>query len=140
MKPLRSVGSARTSPPPDETWRDLRWLRLRQSSLVVLSLPTENGEIALANLTTHGRSRACGENCVILRPGEHPYPTRDSCMHYQKATLGLAHLLDEAKERRTLEQREPLSEPLLLRVQEGALVSPFPGENFKDAIRTTLNR
>ena len=107
---------------------------------VVLSAATGDGQIAVANLTTHGRSRFCGNHCVVVRPGEHPYVVRDSCMHYQKWTLALAQPLDAAKERRTLEQRAPFSPEILRRVQEGALASQFPSKPFKDAVRETLRR
>ncbi len=64
----------------------------------------------------------------------------ESCIHYGKATLGAAHYLDEAKERRTLPMRAPVSAELLRRIQEGALASPLPDEPFKDAVRQTLRR
>ena len=107
---------------------------------IVLSAPTEDGKVALANLTTHGRPPRCGSHCVVIRPGEHPYPQRDSCVHYIRATLGPAQPLDEAKERRQLQQHAPLSAELLHRVQDGALKSRFAEDDFKAVIRATLSR
>ncbi len=107
---------------------------------VVLSVATGNGGIAVANLTTHGRSRRCGSDCVIVRLGEHAYVVRDSCVYYEKWAMAPEQPLDEAKKRRTLEQREPFSPELLRRVQEGALASRFPDKEFKDAVRETLRR
>ena len=107
---------------------------------VALSLPTERGEIALVNLTTHGRSSRCGDHCIVVRPGEHPFVRRESCVHYQKAVLGLVAPLDAARERRTLAVREPISAELLLRAQEGALASRLTKPAFKAVVRATLER
>ena len=122
---------------PGETFRGYD---LQNHLWVVLSFATEGGRVALANLTTHGRARTCSKDCVIVRPGEHAFVVRDSCMHYQRATLGIERLLDEAKEGRTLDQHAPLNAEVLLRVQEGALASQFPDRPFKDAVRDALNR
>lgn len=122
---------------PGETFRGYD---LQNHLWVVLSAVTEDGRVALANLTTHGRARTCSKDCVIVQPGEHPFVARSSCIHYQKATLGIEHLLDEAKDKRTLDQHVPLSAGVLRRVQEGALVSQFPDPAFKEAVRITLGR
>lgn len=122
---------------PGETFRDYDlWGHL----WIVLSLPTEHGEIALVNLTTHGRSARCGDHCIVVRPGEHPFVRRESCVHYRKADLGLAALLDRDKERQTLRMREQVSAELLLRMQEGALTSRLTKPAFKVAVRATLER
>ena len=113
-------------------WRNHFW--------IVLSLPTEHGEIALVNLTTHGRSVRCGAHCIVVCPGEHPFVRRESCVHYRKADLGLTALLDAARERRALAVREPISAELLLRMQEGALASRLTKPAFKAAVRATLER
>lgn len=122
---------------PGETFIGYDW---RNHFWIVLSLPTERGEIALANLTTHGRSARCGDHCIVVRPGEHPFVQRESCVHYRKATLGLTQPLDAARERRTLAVREPISAKLLLRAQEGALASCLTKPAFKAAVRATLER
>lgn len=107
---------------------------------IVLSLPTERGEIALVNLTTHGRSGGCVNHCVVVQPGEHPFVRRDSCVHYRKAVLGLAAPLDEARERRTLRTHAPVDPELLRRIQEGALAAHETEDGFKAAVRATLER
>lgn len=107
---------------------------------VVLSLPTGRGQIALVNLTTHGRSGRCGAHCVVVQPGEHSFVRRASCVYYHKAILGPVQPLDADKERGALRQREPLSDELLRRVQHGALASRLTDEPFKAAIRATLER
>ena len=105
---------------------------------IVLSAETADGQVALASLTTHGRQRICGSGCVVVRPGEHEYPSRDSCVYYRGAILNPARPLDDAKARGVLDQRAPFDTELLLRVQRGALASRMTGDNVKDAIRRTL--
>ena len=107
---------------------------------IVLSFPDEQGRIALVNLTTHGNSSRCGGHCIVVRRGEHPFVRRESCVHYQKATLGDTQPLDADRERRTLRMREPVSAELLLRAQEGALTSRLTKPGFKAAVRATLER
>lgn len=107
---------------------------------IVLSLPTERGEIALVNLTTHGRSSRCGTHCVVVQPGEHPFVRRDSCVHYRKAVLGLAAPLNAARNQRTLRTHAPVEPELLRRIQNGALSMHETEPGFKAAVRATLER
>lgn len=107
---------------------------------IVLSLPTEHGEIALVNLTTHGRSGGCGNHCVVVQPGEHPFVRGDSCVHYRKAVLGLAAPLDAAWNQQTLRTRASVDPELLRRIQEGALAAPETEDGVKAAVRATLER
>lgn len=106
---------------------------------IVLSVATADGQLALANLTTHGRQRTCGSGCVVVSPGEHEYPSRDSCVYYRGALLNPGAPLDDAKRRGVLEQREPFVAELLLRVQRGALASRMTSDKVKEAIRRTLD-
>ncbi len=107
---------------------------------IVLSFPNERGRIALVNLTTHGHSSRCGDHCIVVQPGEHPFVRRASCIHYRKSTLGLTQPLDADRERRTLSMREPVSVELLRRAQNGALASHLTKPGFKAAVRATLER
>ncbi len=106
---------------------------------VVLSHPTADGMVAVANLTTHGRLPVCRTNeCVLLDRDDHPFLTRTTCIMYQKAFLNPAEPLLRDKERGTLTQGQPFSSELLERVQKGALVSRFVARDVKDAIRASL--
>ena len=92
---------------------------------MILILETANGQVAIANLTSHApeQKRSCDEECVIVRPGEHPYPSRDSCVSYRHASLISLEWLLKGVENRTYTRREPLSERLLERIRRGALDS-----------------
>ena len=105
---------------------------------VVLSTPTADGQIALANLTTHGRLATCSDSCVIVSSGEHPYVVRDSCVYYRGALLNPVAPLDGAKAIGVLQQHEPCSPELLRRIQDGALASRFGAGVVKAAIQATL--
>lgn len=105
---------------------------------MVLSTPTADGQIALANLTTHGRLSTCGDSCVVVKPGEHPYVVRASCIYYRGALLNPVAPLDGAKARGVLQQHEPCTPELLRRIQDGALASRFVAGAVKAAIRAGL--
>ncbi len=106
----------------------------------VLSSATADGLVAVASLTTHGRSLTCSDACIVVRPGEHPWISRDSCVCYRGALMNAVAPLDSAKLARALEQSAPCSDELLLRIQEGALNSPLAPLPVKSASRATLGR
>ena len=106
---------------------------------MVLSEPDGSGQVAVANLTTHGRSATCRRgSCVVLEPAEHPYLRHQSCVYYRGAALTSGALLDDSRQRGMLDQQDPLSAQLLKRIQEGALASDLTALEVQEAIRTTL--
>ncbi len=104
---------------------------------IVVSAPTSAGEIALVNLTTHGRGLLCGPACTIVTTGEHPYVTRESCVYYRAAYLNPLAPLLAAREQGALRQHEPLSMELLRRVQDGALAHNMVDRIVKLAIEAS---
>lgn len=106
---------------------------------LVLSAPDEQGRVALAPLTTHNRRRAtCGRRCLILRPGDHPFVRRDSCVAFQLTAFDRTTAHAGPGERRT--EWPDLSPALLLRVQEAAARSRLIAPVVRAAIRETLLR
>ncbi len=105
---------------------------------IVLSSPTADGLVALVNLTTHDRSPACGPECTVITPGQHPFVTRDSCVYFRKAYLNLLGPLEAARAQGTLAQHEPLSGELLHVIQSRALSHPMVDRIVKVAIRVSL--
>ncbi len=113
-------------------------LGLDQQGHLWMVLTSENagGEVVVANLTTHSPEKYwCSERCVIVRPGEHPYPAHDSCVFYRDAFLTSASVLQQGVDNRTYRMNEPLSAPLLMRIRRGALDSPLTLADVKAAIR-----
>ena len=105
---------------------------------VVLSKEDANGDVVLANLTTHGRLAICGTECVVLTSQDHSYVTRESCVYYRGAVLNPVRPLQEQKDAGTLRQHDRCSPALLRQIQEGALQSRFTPPAMKAAIRASL--
>lgn len=105
---------------------------------IVLSWPTREGEIALVNLTTHGRGLPCGPACTTVAPGEHPFVNRLSCVYYRGAYLNPLAPLLKARESGTLCQDEALSPQLLRRIQDDALASRMVARIIKAAVQESL--
>lgn len=107
---------------------------------MVLSHPDAEGRIAIANLTTHGRSPICQMGgCVVVTVGEHSWVKRESCVYYRKADLTPTEPLDRFKETGTLDQSDPLSPELLRRIQHGALQSRFVAIEVQELIATSID-
>jgi hypothetical protein len=116
---------------PGETLRDFD---MGGHLYVVLTPELADGTIVVANLTTHGRSPACGDGCTIVKPNEHSWVERDSCVYFRGTIFTAAAPLERAKERGELRQSDPCSPTLLKRIQDGALASRFVASALKDAI------
>ena len=112
-------------------------LDLRGHLWMVLTAETPEGHVAVANLTTHdpARRRLCDERCVVVRPGQHPYPEHDSCVFYRDAFMTSRELLLQGVANRTYRPGAPLAPPLLERIRQGALDSPLTATDVKIAIR-----
>ena len=104
---------------------------------IIITVSVADGSAVVANLTTHDQARKtfCNRDCVVVRPGEPGYPSRDSCVYYRDAFLTEVSLLQRGLDNRTYFMNDPLSEELLDRIQQGALQSPQVSEPVKAAIR-----
>ena len=105
---------------------------------IVLSNPTSDGQIALVNLTTHGRGPPCGPACTVLAVGEHPFVTRESCVYFRGAYLNPLAPLIQARTHGTLRQHDALSPDLLRRIQDGALEHRMVARIVKLAVAASL--
>ena len=106
---------------------------------LVLTEEDANGDVAVTNFTTHedGVRRTCGADCLVVQPGEHPYPRHETCVFYQRATLTSRAALRRGVNEGLYEPQAPLTPELLQRVRMGALTSEAP-EPVKAAIRRDL--
>ena len=106
---------------------------------VVLSRPTVHDRIAVANLTSHYAERPRhNEECVIIRPEEHPWVRRVSCMFYQRANFVRYSMLDDGTHDGAVRSHPSCSPGLLRRIQEGALAAEEVGADVKAAIWDSL--
>lgn len=97
--------------------------------------PDVGPDVALVSLTT---LRSDSDRTTILRRGDHPYVQHESHVDYRRAIMTPAEPLRSAKDDGSLQQHEPLSAGLLLRVQQGALDSGWTPRAVKEAVRRTL--
>ena len=94
------------------------------------------------DFTTHDPDLrpTCGSDCLVVRPGDHPYPRHDSCIFFQGAMLTSNRALRMGVAEGVYDPRAPLTPALLDRVREGALASKLTAESIKTAIRQGLPR
>ena len=103
---------------------------------MVLTAEDAVGQVAVANLTTHDAARPrCDERCVIVRPGEHPYPSHDSCVSRWHAFLASNELLRRGVEDGIFEMNAPFSPRLLQRIRRELRDAPLTPRHVRDAIR-----
>ena len=109
---------------------------------IVLTVSVADGTAVVANLTTHDQARKtfCNRDCVVVRPGEHGYPIRDSCVYYRDAFLTKVSVLQRGLDNRTYSMNDSLSQALLDRIQQGALKSRLIAQPLKPVIRGQLSQ
>ena len=109
---------------------------------IVLTVSVADGTAVVANLTTHDQARKtfCSRDCLVVRPGEHGYSIRDSCVYYRAAFLTKGSELQRGLDNRTYSMNDSLSEELLDRIQQGALRSRMIAQPLKAVIRGQLSQ
>jgi hypothetical protein len=81
---------------------------------IVLSDPQKNPDrILLVNITTLDERK---EKVCILKPGDHPWITHESCINYGDAVLTSLPKLLDAKDGGALKLQDPLSEAVCRRI------------------------
>jgi hypothetical protein len=93
------------------------------------------GGFVVANLTS--RVPGCDETCVV-KVGEHPWVRHDSVIAYARAQLLSRQAIDVLKKLGCYAPKEPVSAQLLLRIQRGALESPYMKQRYQAQVRETL--
>ena len=107
----------------------------------VLTEEDANGEVAVANFTTHDLARRrCSLNCLVVAPGEHPFLRHESCIFLQGASLTNNAGLDRGLTEGIYHSQASLSAGLLSRIREGALASANAPAALKAAIRRSLGQ
>ena len=104
---------------------------------MVLTAESTDGEVVIANFTTHdpGIRPTCDADCLVVQPGDHPYPRHDSCIFFQGAMLTSNRALRIGVAEGVYDPQAQLSPALLNRVRKGALESELTAEPIKTAIR-----
>ena len=108
---------------------------------LVLSTATVGGDVAVANLTTHGRERRnCDERCLLIRSVEHPYVAHDSCVFWRGAFLTSIEWLRRGVDNRSYRTSTPLGPELLERIRRDAIAARLTPPDLRDAIQEDLRR
>lgn len=95
----------------------------RESHLwVVISDPQEYpaDSVLIVNLTTWRKDR---EPACILRPGDHPFVKRKTCVNYADSKLADPDILDKALAQGALVRHRRMETQMLRRIRQGATAS-----------------
>jgi hypothetical protein len=95
-------------------------------------------DVAIVNFTSK-TSLSADESCVITK-GEHSFVAHDTIVLYRAAKMPKGAVLDSARDHKYLEMYDRVSPALLLRIQQGALTSPFCPMKIQAAVRKMLGR
>ena len=79
--------------------------------------------------------RSYTDPTVILQPGDHPFVSHPSAVHYSSACWFPMHRLARAIAVGECHLKADMSPALLRRVRDGLLASPFPVEVLKQFCR-----
>jgi hypothetical protein len=88
---------------------------------IIITPPTE-GEVVTVCLVT---ARKGSERLVVLNQGDHPFVRRESVIAYAHSKIRAIEDIRELLKRGLARRREPVSFPLLKRIQAGLLESEF---------------
>jgi len=102
---------------------------------VVITRPTTQGEIAMVNFAT--RRPPCDDSCIIA-VGEHPFVTSETIILYSRGQMTTDAFLEHAKQHFIIQERSPVSDALLERIQLGALDSTYTKQAIQNAVLETL--
>ena len=111
----------------------------RRHLYVVLSEPTIYDNIALVNLISHYPHLPLrGPGCLVIRPDDHPWVRRDSCVFYQEAALERRLILEADLESAEIQRHPPFYNAVAETRSAWRVASPVVADEVKAAIRSTL--
>jgi hypothetical protein len=76
--------------------------------------------------------KAFADETVVLETGDHPFIKHQSCVAYSSAKYVKRSRIDVALRDRLCFLKESMSQPLLKRVQDGLLTSPYTVHAIRD--------
>ena len=109
-----------------------------QRHLWIVLSSLENGQVVVANFTTHDPERAtCSTACPTFNQRDHPALRHDSCVRYREAFQTSLAWLIRGLENRTYRKSAPLGPELLWRIQQGALETQ---QDIRVKVREAIRR
>jgi hypothetical protein len=99
---------------------------------IVLTEPDDDGNAVCVNVT---RKELYSDTTTVLKPGEHPFISKESVVHYPDAQILNLHKVQKAIDSNphsyTCKAHKPCSDDLFTRIQEGLLDSPHTPKGIK---------
>jgi hypothetical protein len=86
----------------------------------VVSLPQENPEVVIVNLTTHSQSK---DQSCILDVGDHPWIKHKSCISYRDAKLVSEEKLDFLVRQGHLSPQAAIADAVITKILIGAEIT-----------------
>jgi hypothetical protein len=103
---------------------------------IVLTEPhAPDFQCVIVNLT---RQQPRSDNTVVLRPGDHPFISKDSVIRYGDALIVDGRDLDGFLKRHKAKGHDPCSPNLVKRILDGAIASPFTSKKIADFCKKSL--
>lgn len=99
---------------------------------VVLTAPDTQAQMLIVNFTT---LRPHSDSTVVIQPGEHPFVTHATVVHYADARLTAASAVTGALASGLFLPHQDCSPALLQRLLLGAFASPHTPEKIKRYLR-----
>ena len=90
--------------------------------LWIVTSPPVAGEVVVTSVTTKRRH---SETLVVLKPGDHPFIKNESVIAYSFTRIRTVAEIEAAIQQKSAKKREPISQSLLKRVQDGLIDSDF---------------
>jgi hypothetical protein len=103
---------------------------------IVLTEPqAPDFQCVIVNLT---RQQPRSDNTVVLRPGDHPYITKDSVIRYGDTLIVDARDLDGFLKKHMAKGHDRCPADLLKRILDGAIASPFTPKKIADFCKKSM--
>lgn len=99
----------------------------------VCTQPNRDGLVVVVSATDFGN---CIDKTCIVRPGEHSMIIKDSAIYYDLAEFFLVDRLSSMTKNKTLKQREPATNELMVRIRKGAVDSAHTPNDVRVAVMT----
>lgn len=102
---------------------------------VVVSAPTDDGEVAVVNLTS---KRGDSDTCCVIDVGEHPWVRHESVALYSHALMIPVQQLAKGLQANVLKPHDDVTEEILMRIQGGALECEQTPPLVVEAVHATI--
>jgi hypothetical protein len=118
---------------PGDTFVIAKTTREVEHLWIILTNPAADGTAVCVNVTT--KYNIYADTTVTLQPGDHPFVSKESVVHYPDAQALLLSSVEKALQAKVGFSHTPCEANFLKRIQEGLLKSPHCPSGIKDRCR-----